>query len=90
MWVVMGETGAYDDYCDWMVCAYTTEAEAEKHAQAAQNWWVDNFHAWHDAWPGEWVKNPYDLMACRPDYTGTKYHVFEIELKTEFVPSEAL
>jgi hypothetical protein len=86
MWVVEGATGEWDDACDWVVCAYTTKEEAEKHAYAAQNWWVDNYEAWHDAWPSAWVKNPYDPDACRPDYNGTKYSVFEIDLKTEFVP----
>lgn len=86
MWVVMGATGVWDDYSDWMVCAYTTKEEAEKHAQAAENWWVENFAAWHDAWPGEWVRNPYDPNGCRPDYNGSTYTEFELELKTEFVP----
>lgn len=83
----MGATGEYADYSDWMVCAYTTKDAAEKHAQAAQNWWIENRDVWDsDDWWDKDVHNPYDSYGCRPDYTGTEYHAFEIDLKTEFVP----
>lgn len=39
LWVVMGQYGEYEDTCYWAVAAYTNPAEAEAHAERANEWW---------------------------------------------------
>ena len=37
VYVVRGSCGSYDDRYEWLVCAYPTQREAEKHCIAAQS-----------------------------------------------------
>lgn len=39
LYIVMGQYGEYEDTCYWAVTAYTSDAEAEAHAQRANDWW---------------------------------------------------
>ena len=36
IWLVIGGTGDYSDYEEWVVCGYSTEQEAQKHCDALQ------------------------------------------------------
>ena len=90
VWIVWGSSGEYDDYSEWVVAVYTTQAEAEKHRVAAALWMNDHATEVRDLPWQEWclLKNPYDsesgiqnLRANVHYAVGTSYEVLK-----KFVP----
>ena len=93
IYVVMGETGEYADYQEWIVHAYVDPTEAQKHADAAQQAFCSLVPGWN---PGEnegipfqrylelgAFKNPYDPDG-QLDYTGVRYGVVEVPVSEKF------
>ena len=80
LFVVIGCTGEYSGFDEWVVCAYSDEAHARQHAEAAQvqmSEWQATHGRYEDP-PKGW--NKYDPVGyC--DYTGTTYTVQEVELR---------
>lgn len=75
IYIVQGSCGQYDDYSEWQVAAYTTEAQANKHRDLAKQC-SDDFGCTHR---GE-AANEYDEQ-WRTDFGGTSYEVFPLELR---------
>lgn len=76
IYVVMGESGEYDDHTDWLVHAYVDEADADKHAKDANEWhayWMDRVKglSWRDV-PKEY--NPFDPSYTDGDHAGKCEH----------------
>lgn len=76
VYLVVGETGEYDDFTEWSVAVYDDESSAAKHAEAATLW----CQLLKDALGSNMkimdpLANPYD-PACVMDWlTGTSYSV---------------
>ena len=81
IWLVKGYTGEYSDARDWTVFGYTTEAEANKHRDAAQAA-VLGSEEW-DYEKRSRFKNPHDPQ-CTIDYTGATYRVEMVEVRERF------
>lgn len=81
IWLVRGSTGEYSDHCEWLVMAYPSEVEAQKHADAAQAFMAGKTS------PRFPTDNPYDPQ-CQCYYTGTDYAVEMVEVRETFPPHE--
>jgi len=81
VYIVHGTTGEYSDRWEWMVAAYTDEAKAVAHAEAAKKFYMerDLFRRRHRY---DYPRNPFDPdMAI--DYTGTDWIVQAVELRDD-------
>lgn len=78
----MGVTGEYEDYNEWIVCAYKDIKLAEEHALLATTYALeffvdeDRYSYRHE---GN-LENPFDER-MQMDYNGTKYFIITIELR---------
>lgn len=87
IYIVTGATGEYSDRSEWLIRAYTNEAQAREHVMNAENWYRQNVLngkkklSWDDYLKrsGEWGINPYDPK-MEVDYTGTYYFLQEVEM----------
>ena len=59
IWLVQGNCGEYSDHREWVVCAYTDETKAKKHAVEAKEWRQRNV-TWDNYWDDGEPKNPFD------------------------------
>lgn len=90
LYTVMGWTGEYDDYHQWSVVTFKTEAKAEAYAKLANKWLKDNGLLSEER--GTRIK-PYDkedLISSCPfdpslsvDYTGAAFYVNSIRFYDE-------
>lgn len=78
----MGSTGEYSDHFEWMVKAFYSKEKAEKLVVNADRrakeifvQFKNDYRDWQDK-----VKNEYDPN-MQLDYTGTNYHIYEVELE---------
>lgn len=86
IWLLEGSTGEYADFTTWIVVGYATQAEADKHRDAAQAA-ADSAMKLSNAQRRDF-KNPHDPK-CQIDYTGTRYTVQMIEVREAFQPWNA-
>lgn len=99
IYVVHGTTGEYSDRSEWIVTAYTKEADAKHHvikateyadawsARTRQADWDDL--GWEEQNRQEKAANPMDpAFSC--GYTGTSYCYAEVVLQSKFVAVEAI
>ena len=98
MYAVTGSTGEYDDWTEWTVQTYLTQADAEAHAKRGNDWLMEvgchsdqqdpngDYETMLPASPAERHDTeeacPHDDR-LRIDYTGTSYHVKECTLKLD-------
>lgn len=99
IYIVFGKTGEYSDRSEWLVAAYTEEADAKLHVEKATEY-ANAWHAfsksdefmdleWVDRQDREKAANPMDsAFSC--DYTGTQYWYSPIELQTKFAAPEVI
>ena len=89
--IVRGSSGAYEDYAEWDVVAYTEKEEAEKHAKGAQLYAdaYDNARTIlmregdMEAYAAYKYKNPYDPGRYGGVWSdGIDYKCVELERKT--------
>lgn len=73
-WVVIGATGEYEDFHEWNVVVYRNRDVAEHHVKLANKEAKKPKYEKDDS-----QKNPYDAD-FHMDYTGTDYHISEIEI----------
>jgi hypothetical protein len=76
VYVVRGSCGSYDDRYEWLVFAYPTQREAEKHCIAAQSRATKIYDA-SDQLSKELGVNEWDANMCL-DYGGAYYRVDEV------------
>ena len=76
IWVVSGSTGAYSDRVEWNVCAFGSEAEADKFNNLCQVE-ADKFN--YDCCRDDYG-HKYDPQ-FQLDYTGTSYYTGVVELR---------
>src|SRR5690554_918315 len=90
IYLVMGSKGEYSDRDEWPVAAYTDEAEAQKHVEAAERrakeikaslgaeyWRYRTLTREGKAEQNEWDPE------MQIDYTGTSYFYYEAPLRRE-------
>lgn len=80
IFLVMGSTGEYDDYHEWVVCAYRDYDSAEYHAKMAN----DECTKLHEENNGKTyikIKSVFDEN-MQIDYGGAKYFIEETVLHT--------
>ena len=79
VYLVIGETGEYDDHSEWVVRAYGSEELAQGHAAAAEAVAKEIFkeYPFPDCIVAN-AKNPHDPK-MQIDYTGTRYKVEKVE-----------
>lgn len=88
IWVVYGETGEYSDHSEWTVAAYTSEADAKAHADAATKWYGENGGKELRRYLGTPAQaNPHD-PSMQIDYTGTEWNIYPVELHENFAPKD--
>ena len=99
IWIVSGTTGEYSSRSEWVVCAYTAEADAAAHVAKASQY-AEAWHAftqtpefermdWHSGRKLMRSSNPMDpSFSC--DYTGTTYEIQEVELRDHFEDVETV
>ena len=87
-YLVMGETGEYEDRRDWVVCGFTTEALAKKHCEkcnmeASRIWNLEDDRGTVDSSMSK-RRHANDYVELNPptvdphmsfDYNGTTYYV---------------
>lgn len=79
IYLVIGETGEYDDHNEWVVHAYRSRELALEHAAAAEAVAKEIFKEYpFPACIAANAKNPHDPK-MQIDYTGSRYRVEEIE-----------
>ena len=87
VYLIQGESGCYDDYTKWIVCAYTTEVEAGKHCELANacvleiitardNLFTESGKVLED----DAIVNKYDAGMRWDSWSVPEYNVLEIEL----------
>ena len=81
VWLVHGDTGAYSDHCEWIVCAYLTEEEAKTHAERAQARADALKREYERSWDIPRGANEWDLRMDM-DYNGTRYTHSMVDVKT--------
>lgn len=79
IYLVEGSTGEYSDASDWIVCAYKSKEKAEEHAGNAERRAKELADTRESRYHVHAGSNEFDLH-MRMDYTGTWYHVIEVEL----------
>jgi hypothetical protein len=91
VYVVMGETGEYSDRAFWHVVAYRDEEAAKAHVQRAEAWLMKNGVHCDAPNPGgidyedrEALvgQNPEDPNMKVPEYYGSRYFYFDVELRS--------
>jgi hypothetical protein len=89
IYVVMGSTGEYSDGREWMVAAYTDEEKAKTHVELANARvrelgisFDDDSVLWQDRDKFAEAMKPLDDQ-CQVDYTGTGYHLVDVDLLDE-------
>lgn len=82
IFLVMGSTGEYDDYKEWVVCGYREFESAEHHAKMA-NEDAAKFFAENNGKTFIKPKSAFDEN-MHIDYTGTRYFIEETVLHTVF------
>jgi hypothetical protein len=84
VYVVMGQTGEYSDRTEWVVVAYSNEADAQKHVEnatrRAKELEVTKPRNW-EALEAHLASNEFD-PAMQLDYTGTRYYYMAVELRS--------
>jgi hypothetical protein len=84
--VVSGTTGEYSDRSEWVVCAYTSEADARAHIVKATEW----VRAWLSRTPHDYrAKSPFDDDLSL-SYVGATYFYTSVELRDVFTTPEPL
>lgn len=77
IFIVMGSTGEYDDYHEWVVCGYRNIESAQKHAKLATEDAKRRFNSRTSDEPiFQRVDSPLD-SGMQIDYTGTTYFIEE-------------
>ncbi len=82
VWLVLGSTGDYEDYCDWSVRAFLTKEGADRFCCKLKKWAEEhgatrkNDGIW--SWRGP--ENP-DDPEMQVSYTGVYYSVHQVELE---------
>lgn len=86
IFLVIGTTGEFDDYHEWVVCAYRNIESAQAHAKLANEDAKKRFSD-RDRGSGivQRVDSPLD-PGMQIDYTGTTYYIEEIVLHWIFRP----
>lgn len=84
IYIVIGSCGQHDDYCEWMVAAYTKIEQAEKHSYKAHTWATKSYREYAKnndkySWDVKQGECPWDPH-MHTDYNGTDYRVRSIEL----------
>ena len=82
IWLVIGGTGDYSDYEEWVVCGYSTEQEAQKHCDALQAFADTCEHL--DYEDRRAAKTPLDSQFGID--SSTQYHVEMTEVRENFTP----
>ncbi len=81
IYVVEGSTGEYEDYSEWILCAYYDEALAKEHARPA----IEAYRTRADRNGAfgivtrQVASNPYD-PDMHVDYTGVEYIYYPLEV----------
>ncbi len=83
IWLVWGMTGEYEDYHDWVVCAYKSEKKARLHVTAAMERAVSydyNYKCNCKAQHRNFAEHMGKLDSRGSlDYTGIVYNVTEVK-----------
>ena len=81
VYLVQGSTGEYDDYRDWIVCAWSTRTQARRHAIAL----IKRMSVLGDGIKDIFSKETESMREHDPyfscDYTGTEYDIIEVEVR---------
>lgn len=85
VYMVVGWTGEYSDRVDWPVRAFLSQANAERHRQAASEWARAYKQRWGNLDHTEAAKAdrrtcPHDAKFTMDRYTGTDYEIWEAPL----------
>ena len=90
IWIIYGETGEYDDWKEWPVCAYFDEEKAKTHAKLAAEFASEARHQGcmqtprlysyeiTERWP-----NPYDVHMEIESNMDTHYYATPLEIRDE-------
>jgi hypothetical protein len=84
IFVVLGATGEYDDYQEWIVCAYRHIEDAQNHAGKAEEEARRLFKERPESSIHTRHVTPFDAN-MQIDYTGTKYLIEETTLHGAFL-----
>jgi hypothetical protein len=79
IYVCYGATGEYSNWDEWTIAAYESEGMAKAHIAAAEKWYQE-----HDCYKlrnEREFHNPFDPH-MGTDYTGTRWYVGMVELRT--------
>ena len=82
IYIVQGITGEYEDYYEWVLCAYADEETAKDHAKRAETRAKESLKE-YDTWNlVPYGSNEHDPL-MHIDYTGIYYITYSCELIEE-------
>lgn len=88
IYIVIGNTGSYEDYHTWISKCFTNKQLAESFKSECQNY-ASELKIMYNTDPDKFWANEFELLKNSPDefmrmdYTGTDYDIQEHELVTD-------
>jgi len=80
IYVVYGGTGQYENYTEWLVCAFKNEEEAKKYRFQCQTRANELIEEYKDSWDIPYGVNQYD-PDMQVDCDSVSYNYYTVDLR---------